>query len=345
MATESRSTLRSPAYRLVVDGREITSTIQPRLISLTLAQTRGTEADQLDIELDDSDGGLAMPSSGVAIELAIGWAGEQLVPKGTFIVDEVEHQGAPDRICIRARSADLREGLRNRVEQSWHDTTLGTIARTIAGRNGLELRIDGALASTAVAHVDQANESDIGFLSRLARRHDAVATVKASRLVLLPINGARTSTGAAPPALQVTRSSGDSHRFHTADREAYSGVRAYWHDPSRAKQRSVLVGRGDNAKRLREGHANEADARAAAEAEWQRLQRGAATFSLTLATGLPAADAQTPLQVAGFKAGIDAMDWLITKVSHRLGDGGFTTELEAELRGADSSAGAAEDEG
>jgi len=52
-------------------------------------------------------------------------------------------------------------------------------------------------------------------------------------------------------------------------------------------------------KRLREGHATEADALAAAQAEWQRVQRGAATFELTLALGVPELGPRTPVRVRG----------------------------------------------
>jgi phage protein D len=134
------------------------------------------------------------------------------------------------------------------------------------------------------------------------------------------------------PPLTLTRQAGDQHRYHAADREAYTGVRAYWHDPKQARQVGVLVGQGSNAKRLREGHATEADARAAAQAEWQRIQRGAATFELTLGLGLPGADAQSPLAVAGFKPEIDGTDWLVTRVTHRISESGFTTRLEAQRR-------------
>ncbi len=37
--------------------------------------------------------------------------------EGTFEVDEVEHQGAPDRISIRARAAEMRREMRTRKEK------------------------------------------------------------------------------------------------------------------------------------------------------------------------------------------------------------------------------------
>jgi len=323
-----------PSYRIQLDGRDITPAIDARLISLTLTECRGDEADQLDICLDDSDGALEIPRKGVTLSLAIGWAGQALVDKGTFVVDEAEHSGAPDQVSLRARSAELGKQLRDRKEQSWHQTTLGEILTAIAARNSLQPRVDARLAARAVAHIDQTNESDVNFVTRLAKRYDAVATVKKGMLLFLPINGTTTSRGDALPVVEITRRDGDSHRYHTSDRDAYSGVRAYWHDPKQSNRRSVLVGQSGNAKRLHESFATEADAMAAAQAEWQRIQRGAATFELTMALGEPTLAPQSPVRVRGYKAVIDGMEWLATKTTHSFGDGGYTSRVELEVAGA-----------
>ena len=81
-------------------------------MSLTLTDNRGFEADQLDIQLDDSDGKLALPARGALLSLGMGWKGAPMIFKGEYTVDEVEHSGAPDSITIRARSADLRGSLK-----------------------------------------------------------------------------------------------------------------------------------------------------------------------------------------------------------------------------------------
>src|SRR5689334_4403853 len=93
-----------PSYRIQLGDRDITPTVDARLISLSLTECRGGEADQLDLCLDDSDGALAIPAKGATLTLAIGWVGGGLVDKGSFIVDEAEHSGAPDQVTIRARS-------------------------------------------------------------------------------------------------------------------------------------------------------------------------------------------------------------------------------------------------
>lgn len=322
----------APAYQLTVDGRNITAKIRARLMSLTLAESRGDEADQLDIELDDTDGEMNLPPKGAEIALQLGWRDFRLVDKGLFEVDEIEHSGAPDRISIRARSAEMRRQLRTRNERSWHDATLGIIVGDIARRNNLVPRVDASLADTRVAHIDQTNESDLHFLTRLAKKHDAVATVKKGRLVFLPINGTRSSTGQELEAITLTRAAGDQHRYHTADRNSYTGVRAYWHDKNQAEKRSVLVGTEENEKRLKDTYGSEADALAAARAEQGRVERGKATMELTLAMGRPDLMPQTPVTLRGFKPEIDNTPWLVVKLTHTLGDNGMTTRIELETR-------------
>ena len=140
-----------PDYRLSVNGQDITPKLGGRLIELRLSESRGEEADQLSLTLDDADGRMAIPPKGATIDVQLGWAG-QLVDKGSFVVDETEHSGAPDRISIRARSANMGQSLRQRTSRSWHNTTLGTIVQELAQANDLPARIaprPGAAADAA----------------------------------------------------------------------------------------------------------------------------------------------------------------------------------------------------
>lgn len=331
MATESNAD--APAYVLTVDGRDITRAVDARLIDLQLDEGRGDEADQLSITLDDSDGKLSIPPRGATIALRLGWAGEQLVDKGEFEVDEVEHSGAPDQIRITARAAEMRGPIRQRREHSWHETTLGVVMGAIASRNGLRLRIGPELSSIPVPHLDQTNESDMHLASRLARQHDATATVKKGRLVVLAIGSSTTANGAEIESVRITRDVGDQHRWHTAERGSYTAVRATWHDTRTGTKRDVTAGSGDNAKRLKDTYASEADALAAARAELGRIDRGKATFEITFAYGRAYLMPQTRVTVSGFKPEIDGESWRIVKAGHTVGDGGFTTRVELEVAG------------
>ncbi|WP_276509959.1 contractile injection system protein, VgrG/Pvc8 family, partial [Enterobacter hormaechei] len=119
----------------------------------------------------DTDGLVELPPRGAKLTLWLGWQGSALLNKGSFTVDEIEHRGAPDTLTIRGRSADFRGTLNSRREQSWHDTTLGVIVETIAARNKLTASVADTLIAIPVPHIDQAQESDAVFLSRLADRN------------------------------------------------------------------------------------------------------------------------------------------------------------------------------
>ncbi|WP_207003913.1 phage late control D family protein [Trinickia mobilis] len=344
MSSQSTTTTSKPArldrtqpqadYRITLDGRDLSRLIAPSLISLSLSESRAEESDMLDIVLDDSQNTFAIPKRGANIKVSIGWVGEPLVEKGTFTVDEVEHSGAPDIITIRARSASMTNAMHERREQSWHGQTIGSIVRAIAGRHSLKATIAETLAKVAIAHIDQTHESDMSFLTRLAKRYDAVMNVKDLNLLFMPIGTGKTVSGKTLDVLQLTRSSGDQHRYHIAQRESYSAVRAHWHSNGKAKRKSVVIGgeNNKNVKVLPEDYATEAEARAAAEAEFKRTQRSQATMSYTLALGRPELFPELPVTVSGFNPEIDETPWLVKQATHTIGEGGYTTALDLEVR-------------
>lgn len=107
---------RTPAFKVQITTKDkkqqdITQVISSRLISLSLTDNRGLEADTLDLELSDHDGKLALPPRNATISLALGWKGKPLIDKGQYSVDEVQFSGgagSADRLTIRARAADLK---------------------------------------------------------------------------------------------------------------------------------------------------------------------------------------------------------------------------------------------
>ncbi|MEN5143543.1 phage late control D family protein [Pseudomonas juntendi] len=322
-----------PAFRLTVNGKDIAKSISPRLSSLQLTDNRGLEADQLSLSLTDDDGLLEIPPRGAVVKLWLGWSDTGLVYKGSFTVDETEHSGTPDMLNIRARSADLRNGLKTKRERSWNTTTLGQILSDIASANDLKTNIAAAVAQRAVAHLDQANESDANILTRLGEMHDAVITVKAGCLVCLAAGGGKTTGGSALPHITLTRRDGDGHRFLQADRDSYDGVKAYYYDVGSTKKQEAIAGGGDKVKDLRHTYSDRDSALRAARSELNRLQRGSATLSYNLAKGRADLIPELTYSLRGIKSEIDAIVWYGGNVQHSLtGDGGFTTSLELESK-------------
>lgn len=280
----------------------------------------------------------------------------QGLDKGAFTVDEIEHTGAPDRLTIRARSADFRETLNTRREKSWHKTTVGEVVKEIAARHKLKMALGKDLSDKPVEHIDQTNESDGSFLMRLARQYGAIASVKNGNLLFIRQGQGKSATGKPLPVITITRKDGDSHRFILADRGAYTGVIASWlhtREPAKkesttvkrkrrtkkqkkeleAKQGDYLVGTDENVLVLNRTYANRSNAERAAKMQWERLQRGVASFSLQLAEGRADLYTEMPVKVSGFKQPIDDAEWTITTLTHTVSpDNGFTTSIELEVK-------------
>lgn len=100
-----------------------------------------------------------------------------------------------------------------------------------------------------------------------------------------------------------------------------------------AKQGDYLVGTDENVLVLNRTYANRSNAERAAKMQWERLQRGVASFSLQLAEGRADLYTEMPVKVSGFKQLIDDAEWTITTLTHTVSpDNGFTTSLELEVR-------------
>lgn len=355
--------------------KDITQIVTDRLISLSISDNRGFEADMLELELSDHDGLLELPPRNATIQVAVGWLGSFLVDKGKYLVDEVQFSGAPDKVNIRARSADLKGSLSEKKERSFDKIKLTALVEQIAKENQLKAKVSESYSHITIPHIDQTSESDINLLTRLAEQYDAIATVKNGTLLFMPTGKGKTASGADIPPFEITRQIGDSYNFSIAESDNYKAVRAYWHNTDTGKRGEVIIdenskitkkqkmtkGRklkngdvkgqrlskrkytvleqtepvtsdSDQIKTLRHTYASEQSAITGAKSAFDKLKRGVATFSITLAYGEPELMPEMPLVLRGFKSMIDGSDWIISRVTHNINDSGYTTQVECELK-------------
>ena len=358
----------TPAAELTIDGKRFGTQAMSRIISISLTDKRGFEADELTIELDDHDGTIAIPKTGSKITLKLGYQETGLVEKGEYLVSEFTASGSPDRLSITARAADLAEALAEQVEKSWHKQTLYQIIETIAKKHKYEYLISKDYQNQKIEHIDQTNESDASFMSRLAEQYDAIATIKNGKLLFIPAGESQTASGQPILPTTITRASGDSHSFTYSSSNSYQAVRAYYTDKKTGQKKEVIVNKdnaypnkkptqqtktvkgktfkakkkendnqkvnteGQKIKTLRHLYATESGAWSGARGAFKKIQRGVAEFSITLAVGRPDIYPETPAVVKGFKPEIDAEAWLITEVSHKIDSGGYTASIQFEAR-------------
>ena len=231
----------TPVAKLTINGKPFNTDALSRIISISLTDKSGFEADELTVSLSDHDGKLALPPKSAEITIALGYIETGIVDKGSYKITEVSWSGAPDTLHITAQSADTSDRFSEAKEKSWHKTSLKEIIESIAAANGYTPIIGKAYQDEKIDHIDQSNESDAAFLSRLAERYDAIATVKHGRLLFVSSGEATTASGQPLPTIRITRNSGDQYTWRYSNTESYNAVRAYYIDKQTGKKHEVVI--------------------------------------------------------------------------------------------------------
>lgn len=326
--------LRTPVIKLTADDEPLNEQVLSRLMTLSITDNKNLDADELSITLDDHDGALELPKRGVKLQCWMGFADTGVHDMGTYIVDSSEWGGAPDTISVKAKSADFKSSLKAGRSESYHNVTLGKIADDVAKRQQLELSIKPELATIDVGHVDQTDESDINLLTRLCHQYGAVVNIKHGKLLIFTANANVSASGHPLSLTIITRQTGDSYRYSVEDRQGdYDNVAASYQDKDAAKRKTVDADESaktkGKTKKLKGAYKSKKAAKSAADSESKRIKEQQAKFGITTAYAYPAITTESPIQLQGFKAEIDALSWTVDKATHNYGkSSGLSTQLD-----------------
>lgn len=311
-----------------------------RLIDWEHVDAAGSESDRLHLTVD-TRGLEGLPREGDSLGLEVGWAeAGALVNKGQFTISRTTPKLFPDQLLVVATAAPWKladeTGFKRRRSASFSDTTLGEIFRTLTRRHGFSPRVAPALDRVVIDHVDQADETDAAFLTRLAGRFDAVAKPFDGLYVLARRGQAKSISGQPLPAVTLSvppnNSPGEQAFINaTVDRNArmrFKGVRAVWFDGEEGVEVEVDAGT-EPYKRIRQPHQNSDQAAAAAQGELRKLNREAATLRIEcpgnpdlVAEGMIRLDDTWPTHMRG--------EWSLDKVTARGSrQSGYRCTLEA----------------
>ena len=318
-----------PAFKITVNGSDITQLIAGRLVQLAVTDEAGVNSDRVEIRLDDRDQRLSIPPTKATVTVEIGYEGSDLVKKGEYVIEDVELTGPERTMTLRGTSIGASRGAGASREASWHDTTLGKITNSIAKRHKWKPAISKELADIKIDHADQ-HENDLQFLSRLAAENDAVVKVANGRLIVNPhANGKRVS-GAALPVIELDAAEVTDWSMTLAERGSYDGVKATYHDLKAGERGEIVDGEDtDNTTTLPHTYRNKAEATRASKARRNALKRNKSTVSIYSMPGQPGLRAETKVILSGFRAGVDG-EWIVVRVGHRITDSGYTCSIECE---------------
>ena len=318
-----------PVFRIVADGKDITALINDRLLMLRTTDKPAMESDDFELRIDDRDGVLALPTRGAHIEVYLGYAGRELARLGRYVVDQFTVSGPPSTLEISGKASDMRGTGKTIRSGSWEDVPLLQIVQDIAARNGWQAQCK---VETRVPRVDQVNESDLNFITRLALQYDCTAKIAEGNLLVLPRQGGQSASGKNLGTVTLAPQEVSSWRFQLEDRGTYKAVQTRYQDSRTGEQKVVELTNPDapNSQQTvyidRHLYPNRAAAEQAAKARLAAFNRGSASVSLEMA-GRADLFAERMLLVQGFKDGLDG-EYLIDSVSHTFSSGGWTTSVQ-----------------
>lgn len=318
-----------PTFRIVADGKDITALINDRLLSLRTSDKPGMDSDDFELRIDDRDQAVALPTRGAGIEVYLGYTGQALTRLGRYTVDEIELSGPPDTLVIRGKASDMRGSGKTVRSGSWENVPLQQIVRDVAARNGWQ---PVCPVQTKVPRVDQLNESDYNFITRLAKQYDCTAKLADGKLLVMPRQGGQTASGKNLSPVVLKRSDLSRYQFRLGDRNTQKAVRTKHQDKKTGTLKVVELDNDDLPNGLPAVHTdrhiypNKSAAEQAAKARLAAFNRSSAGVRLEMA-GRADVFAERSIIVQGVKPGLDG-EYLAEAVEQLFTSSGWTTTVE-----------------
>ena len=318
-----------PAFRIVADGDDISALINDRLLSLQTSDKPGMESDTFELRIDDRDGAMSLPRRGASIEVYLGYDETALTRIGRYTVDDITLSGPPDTLVISGKASDMRGSGKSTRSGSWENASLSTIVGEIAARNGWQ---PACAVTTVVPRIDQLNESDFNFITRLAKKHDCTAKVADGKLLVMPRQGGQSASGKTLDVIPLRRSDVSRWQFRLSDRSSYKAVNATHQDKKNGNLVIVHIENGDIPDGLPPVHTDrhiypdKSAAEQAAKARLAAFNRSSAAVRLEM-VGRTDLFAERMIDAQGFKDGLDG-EYLVDSVEQTFTQSGWSTTVE-----------------
>jgi len=319
-------------------GKNVTASLAPYLISVTWEDNaQSAQADSLEVRLEDRDGLFRGPwklTKGDTLEASLiveHWEkqGDRLALRcGSFEIDELEYEygDGGDALSIKGIASMVNSALRREKRtRAWEATSLARILADIAGEQGFSPRFGGA--DVAFDRIDQREESDAAFLTRLAKAHGKTFKVYSGQLVMMD----EAEQDAKPSAGSIARDGGQLKRLRLKDSLAdiYSACTVTYHDAGTNETRTHSyvppnAPKSGQTLKVTDRVESLAAAEARAKTELRRKNKLETTGDIELMG--------SPRFIGGAVFSLSGFGWLdgsyfIEQSRHSVGDGGYSTAL------------------
>ncbi len=334
-----------PVFVIRYEQKDITNDLTPYVRAVTYTDYLSGQSDTLEVELEDVDGRWIdtwYPGKGDMLSADIGYDNAPLLPCGSFEIDEIEFSFPPSVVLIKALSTGVKKSVRTHQGRAYENTTLAAIAQRLAKRN--KLTLIGKIREIRIDRVTQYMETDVAFLTRLAREFGYAFKIAGSKLVFSELAELRNTDAAVVLTLQdlvqlnlrdkikdvVQEVKQKYHNPKTKKLEVYGvkdgQVQVVGQSDAKGKDSGQQVSADTHKMSARAGSKATAQVKAQAALDASNLQQTAGSMSTPGNTKLVAGNT-VDLQRCGKLGG----KYLVESARHRMErSGGYTTELEVK---------------
>lgn len=321
--------VRKPAFKLEASGKDITNTIRQNLISLSFTDKEGNESDEISFTLF---GIYAKPVFGDSLKLWLGY-GDDLYLCGTFSVQTASRDYKNQTTEVRATAVNFASPQKIKKRRSWEKTTVFEIAKKIAAENKLAVKTSGQ--DQNIASVLQNNVGDLDFLYGLCFDYGFIMAVKNATIIIASkdAKGDETQTSNTPknesiPTFTLNLTDLYSLEITEANRNSYTAVIVEWQDIEAGKVKSIKVGSGEQVYKMQIAQPkSDNEAFKQAEAKLNELQRGGINGRCSCEGKNIIAGGKLKF---GGVPGLEANEFSIKEVSHKLSTNGYEIDIEFE---------------
>ena len=177
------------------EEKDISEDISKFFLSLTFTDNLSDAADDVTIELEDRaqlwQADWYPIGEGNMLDITIHTYnrvtlhdGETVFYAGKFEIDEIEANGFPSTVSIKAVSVLGDSTLRGtRKNRTWEEISVWKCAADICEQNGIKLLWD-CEANPNLDHVEQADESDLDFLLKICHDHGMSLKITPEQIII-----------------------------------------------------------------------------------------------------------------------------------------------------------------
>lgn len=321
--------VKHPNFKLEANGKDITEIIKANLISLNFDDKEGSKSDEISFSVS---GIYAKPVFGDSLKLWLGY-GDDLYLCGSFSVQTASRDYKNYTTEVRATAVNFASPQKIKKRRSWENTTVFEIAKKIAAENKLAVKTSGQ--DQNIASVLQNDAGDLDFLYGLCFDYGFIMAVKNATIVIASkdAKGDETQTSNTPkneslPTFTLNLTDLYSLEITEANRNSYTAVIVEWQDIEAGKVKSIKVGSGEQVYKMQIAQPkSDNEAFKQAEAKLNELQRGGINGRCSCEGKNIVAGGKLKF---GGVPGLEANEFSIKEVSHKLSTSGYEIDIEFE---------------